>query len=110
VCTSCAAWARRHVKGPVEIVPWQRTDLARYGLTPDDAGAAAWWIDRGGRRYRGHAAVGRTLIECGGWWKLAGTLLSAPPVSWAAAPGYAVVARYRHHLPGATPACRLPRV
>jgi predicted DCC family thiol-disulfide oxidoreductase YuxK len=110
VCTSCATWARRHVKGSVEIAPWQRMELARYGLTPEDAGAAAWWIDRAGRRYRGHAAIGRTLIDCGGWWRLAGTLLSAPPISWAAALGYVVVARYRHRLPGATPACRLPMV
>jgi predicted DCC family thiol-disulfide oxidoreductase YuxK len=108
VCTSCATWARRHVKGAVEVAPWQRIDLATYGLRPDDVKVAAWWIDPAGRRYRGHVAVGRTLRNCGGWWRLAGWLFFVPPVSWGAALVYIVVARYRHHLPGATPACRLP--
>ena len=108
VCTSCANWARRHVKGAVEIAPWQRLDLATYGLTPEDVNAAAWWIGPDGRRYRGHAAVGRTLRARGGLLGLGGWLVSAPPVSWGAALFYVVVARYRHRLPGATPACRLP--
>jgi predicted DCC family thiol-disulfide oxidoreductase YuxK len=108
VCTSCANWARRHVKGAVEIVPWQRIDLATFGLTSEDAKAAAWWIDPAGHRYRGHLAVGQTLRDCGGWWRPAGGLLSVPPISWGAALAYVVVARNRHHLPGATPACRLP--
>lgn len=106
ICTSCANWARRHVKGPVEIAPWQRIDLATYGLSPRDTMAAAWWIDPSGRRHRGHAAVGRTLRACGGWWRWAGRLLAVPPVSWVAALAYFVVARNRHRLPGATPACR----
>ena len=107
-CTSCANWALRHVKGVVEIAPWQRIDLATYGLVPEDAKAAAWWIDHAGRRYRGHEAVGRTLRDCGGWWQLAGWLFFIPPVSWGMALVYIVVARNRHHLPGGTPACRLP--
>src|SRR5438309_2415449 len=44
VCTSCANWARQHVTGEVEIVPWQRIDLATHDLNADDASAAAWWI------------------------------------------------------------------
>src|SRR5258707_14647032 len=108
LCTSCANWARRHSNAPVEIVPWQRIDLATYGLTPVDATAAAWWISPAGRRYRGHLAVGQTLRDCGGWSRLAGWLSSVPPFSWLAALVYIVVARNRHHLPGATPACRLP--
>jgi predicted DCC family thiol-disulfide oxidoreductase YuxK len=107
LCTSCANWARGHVIAAVEIVPWQRIDLAMYGLTPEDASAAAWLISPAGRRYRGHLAVGQTLRDCGGWSRLAGWLISVPPFSWVAALVYIVVARYRHHLPGATPACRL---
>ena len=108
VCTSCAEWARRHVSGAVTIVPWQRADLAAYGLTPDDGARAAWWISPAGRRYRAHLAVGQTLRHCRGWWPVAGRLLSVPPISWVGALLYPVVARYRHLLPGATPACRLP--
>jgi predicted DCC family thiol-disulfide oxidoreductase YuxK len=108
VCTSSADWAQRHVKTEVQIVPWQRTDLAAYGLTPEDASAAAWWISPDGRRYRGHLAVSQTLRHSNAWLRPAGWLLSVPPFSWVAALVYMVVARYRHHLPGATPACRLP--
>jgi predicted DCC family thiol-disulfide oxidoreductase YuxK len=108
VCTSCADWSRRHMKGPVEIVPWQRTDLAAHGLTAEDAKSAAWWIAADGRRYRGHLAVSQTLRQCDGGLALAGWLLSVPPVSWVASLVYSVVARFRHRLPGATPACRLP--
>ena len=108
VCTSCADWARRQVTGAVDIVPWQRTDLAIHGLTTEDASSAAWWISPAGRRYRGHLAVSQTLRHCRGWLRPAGWLLSVPPISWGAALVYGLVARYRHRLPGATPACRLP--
>jgi len=108
VCTSCANWARRHVTGEVEIVPWQRLDLATHGLKTEDASAAAWWISPTGRRFRGHMAVSETLRHCSGWLRPAGWLLSVPPFSWVAVLIYILVARYRHHLPGATPACRLP--
>jgi len=108
VCTSCAEWARRHVTGAVDIVPWQRLDLAAHGLKTEDASSAAWWISPAGRRYRGHLAVSQTLRHCGGWLRPVGWLLSVPPVSWGAALAYSVIARYRHRLPGATPACRLP--
>jgi predicted DCC family thiol-disulfide oxidoreductase YuxK len=108
VCTSCANWARRHVKGAVEIAPWQRIDLATHGLTPRDAMAAAWWVSPDGRRYRGHLAIGQTLRQCGGWWRLPAWFCLAPPFSWVASLVYRLVARYRHHLPGATPACRIP--
>jgi predicted DCC family thiol-disulfide oxidoreductase YuxK len=108
VCTSCAGWARRHVKAGVEVVPWQRIDLAAHGLTPGDAMAAAWWVGGDGRRYRGHLAVAQTLRACGGWPAAAGWAISVPPVSWVAALAYEAVARNRHRLPGATPECRPP--
>jgi len=43
-----------------------------------------------------------------GLWRVAGRLLSRPPVLWVARPAYAVVAANRHRLPGSTDACRLP--
>lgn len=108
LCTSCANWARCHVRGPVEIVPSQLLDLARYGLTPEDAREAAWWVSSAGRRYRGYLAVAKTLRQCGGWWRLPGWFCLVPPFSWAVSLAYRAIARYRHHLPGATPACRFP--
>jgi hypothetical protein len=41
--------------------------------------------------------------------RFAGFLLATPPFSIVAALGYNVLARYRHRLPGGTPACALPR-
>ena len=40
---------------------------------------------------------------------IAGHLLATPPFSVVAALGYNVIAKYRHRLPGGTPACALPR-
>ena len=54
-------------------------------------------IDRSGGR----------LIAIGGLWRVAGHLLLVPPISWVAALVYALVARYRHKLPGGTVACRV---
>ncbi|SRR5712692_3017610 len=108
VCTTCANWARRHVNGSVEIAPWQRLDLKAYGLKPEDTKAAVWWISPAGRRFRGHRAVGQTLHESGGWWKLPGWFCLVPPFSWGAFLVYLLVARFRHRLPGATPECRIP--
>jgi predicted DCC family thiol-disulfide oxidoreductase YuxK len=41
-------------------------------------------------------------------WRFAGWLGTAPPWSWLSELGYALVARYRHRLPGGTPPCTMP--
>ena len=53
--------------------------------------------------------AGITRIERagGGLWRLAGLVLSRPPVLWLARPVYALVAANRHRLPGGTATCRL---
>jgi predicted DCC family thiol-disulfide oxidoreductase YuxK len=71
-----------------------------------EAQRKAWWIESDGRRSGGHRAVARALLACRGGWPLLGRLLLLPPVSWLAVPGYALVARYRRHLPGVKPACK----
>ena len=107
-CTTSAEWAVRHVCQAANIVPGQRIDVTEYGLTLDDIAAAAWWVDEGGRTYRGHRAIGKLLQRGEGWWWPAlGWLCLTPPFSWTAALIYRVVARFRHRLPGGTPACRI---
>ncbi len=87
-------------------MPWQKADLDRLGLDAERAARAAWWIERSGRRLRGHRAIGAALGACGGVWRLVGrSLLLPPPIAWVAAVGYAVTARLRGLLPGITPAC-----
>ena len=89
-------------------MPWQSCDLAALGLTEAEVTSAAYWIDAEGRAHRGHRAIGRSLMAAGGFWRLLGRLVITPPISWLATLGYALVAKYRHKLPGATEACRLP--
>ena len=105
-CTRSARWVEHRVDGRADVRPWQALDLDELGLTEDDVASAAWWVE-GKRRDRGHRSIGRALIAIGGLWGLAGRLLLVPPVSWVAAPVYALVARYRHKMPGGTDACRI---
>jgi len=69
--------------------------------------AAVWWIDADGRRSRAHVATARALLAGSGWSAVLGHALLAPPFRWLAAAGYPLVSRWRHRLPGGTPACRL---
>jgi predicted DCC family thiol-disulfide oxidoreductase YuxK len=105
-CTACATWAGRRLQD-ADVVPGQRVDVAVYGLTARDVSAAAWWVDERGGVYRGHRAIGKALQACGGWWRSVSLLCLIPPFSWVAWAVYGLVARFRHRLPGSTPACRL---
>jgi predicted DCC family thiol-disulfide oxidoreductase YuxK len=110
-CTWVAGWvSARWPEGAGRTAPWQRVgeeSLAALGLTVDEVKSAAWWIDGGGRRFRGHRAIGKALVACGGLHRVLGGVILVPPTSWIAAGVYRLVVRYRYRLPGATPACRL---
>ena len=115
-CTAAARWARRGWPGEAgagtaaEAVPWQELDesgLELLGLTVRQAERAAWWIDGTGECFRAHRAIGHALLaSVSGWRRAVGHLVLTAPTSWLAAAVYWVVVRYRHRLPGATPACR----
>ncbi len=107
-CTSCANWLAARWRGDARAVPWQALsddELAGLSLTRDDLRAAVWWIDEDGRSSRAHVATARALIAGSGWTAIAGRVLLVPPFRWLAAAGYPLVARFRHRLPGGTPAC-----
>ena len=106
-CTSVADWMRRRLPPDVGVIPWQRAgDLSAYGLTAEEASRAVYWIDARGRAHRGHEAVIEALRGMGGVWERAGKAMAVEPVSAVAEAVYETVARNRHRLPGATPACR----
>jgi predicted DCC family thiol-disulfide oxidoreductase YuxK len=105
-CTSCATWAQRRLRD-ADVVPGQRIDVTAFGLSALDVTASAWWVDEERRVHRGHRAIGKALQACGGWWRLTSWLFLIPPFSLAAWTAYGLVARFRHRLPGGTPACRL---
>lgn len=109
-CTWAATTIARSWTGPAGAVAWQRLGedcLSGLGLTLDEAREAAWWVDRTGRRFRGHRAVAKALLASHGLKRWLGAVILVPPISWLAAGVYRLVVRYRHRLPGATPACRL---
>lgn len=106
-CTRVARWVDRRLPPGHRVVPWQRIpDLSRYGLTGEQAASAAWWIDEEGRAHRAHLAVAEALRAIGGPWSLVGPAIRVPPIRWLAGGVYALVARFRGHLPGTTPAVR----
>ncbi|MEZ5243606.1 MAG: DUF393 domain-containing protein [Acidimicrobiales bacterium] len=107
-CTSSARWIEARLSGHAAVVPWQSCDLGELGLTEADVTTAAYWIDESGTAHRGHRAIGLSLMTAGGAWAIVGRLIITPPISWLAGPVYRLVAKYRHRLPGATDACRLP--
>lgn len=110
-CTTVANWAAARWRGDERAVPWQKLsppdELAAVSLTTDDVRAAAWWVDGAGRSFRGSDAIAEALAAGHGWSAFAGRVLRIPPVSWLGAAVYPLVARWRHRLPGGTPACKL---
>ena len=109
-CTSAAQRMAARWTRPVQAVAWQglgEGGLGELGLTTAEVRTAAYWVDERGRLFRGHRAVAKALMAGTPAQRALGALLLVPPLSWLARPGYWLVARYRHRLPGATDACRL---
>ncbi len=109
-CAFCTTWVRRLeriLRFFPESKPWQWLDYEALGLSRHDVSHYVWFLI-GDRRYRGHAAVAALLRgQRSAGWRFVGHLLVTPPFSWVAAVAYALIARFRHRLPGGTPACAL---
>lgn len=111
-CAFCTSWVQR-LERVLDVFPpsrpWQKLALAEVGLTEADVTHYAWLLT-GADRHRGHAAFAAVLrMQPSAGWRFFGHLLATPPLSWAAAAGYALIARYRHRLPGGTAACAMPQ-
>lgn len=106
-CTTTANYIKKHSSTPIEIHPWQWVELRDYGLTREQAAAKVQMVVNG-KVYSGHKGFAKMLRLQKQWWfKLLGALAVTPPFSWGARLGYYFVAKYRHKLPGGTPACQL---
>lgn len=105
-CSRCVTWAQK--RSGVRFEPFQRVDLAAYGITTEQAAAAVQWVDDDGTVARGAAAVAKVLRACRGGWPVLGRLMRVPGISWIAELAYGAVARNRHRLPGPA-ACELPQ-
>jgi predicted DCC family thiol-disulfide oxidoreductase YuxK len=109
-CSSSARWLTNRWAGPQRAAAWQHLsagELEQLGLRLDDVRSAVWWTDPSTRNARGHLAIARALRAAPGWPSVVGRLLLVPPIRWLGAAAYPLVARWRHLLPGGTPACRL---
>ena len=107
-CTTAASWAVRHSKVPIHSLPWQFTDVTRFGLLIPQAQAHVWLVV-GEEKFRGHEAIAKWLIlQPNKLYKAAGQIMFIPPFCFIFAGLYRMVARFRHKLPGGTPACKLP--
>ncbi len=104
-CTMAARWVEPRLDGRSPVVAGQFANLEPLGLTSADTEQAVYWVDADGGTHRGHVAIAWALIAVGGAWRPVGWLIKTPPVSWIARLGYALVARYRHRLPGHTSSC-----
>lgn len=111
-CTRCAEWLSDRVAQGVFVVPWQHTDLAACGITAERVAHEAVWVDprsSGAPEVRGGArAIAAALRHCDApAWRAAGRILDAWPARPLARPVYRLIARYRHRLPGGSPACAI---
>lgn len=111
-CTSAANAVVERSAPPITAVAWQLTDLGRLGLTQAQARQRVYLVVQGDdgelRHFGGHLAFAQLLIvQPNRALKFCGYLLKSVPFRWLGALGYVLVARYRHRLPGGTPACAM---
>lgn len=106
-CTTAVNQLERILPVFPHATPWQWIDLDEYGLTADDVARYAWVVTPG-HQYAGHLAFSALMrMQRSPAWRFLGHLIATPPVSWVAALGYHYIAKYRHKLPGGTPACQM---
>ena len=106
-CTSSARAGQRWLQLE-HVEPWQFLDLDAVGLTPAQCEEAVQWVAVDGSVHPAERAVIAALRHAGGVWRVLGTVMNLPGIRQLAALTYRVVAKYRHSMPGGTPACRLP--
>ncbi|MGW7278100.1 thiol-disulfide oxidoreductase DCC family protein [Streptomyces sp. NPDC054844] len=107
-CTAAVRVIERWVRPRCETTPWQRADLAVLGVRKERARREVLWVTPTAAVHGGAQAVAKLLMSAGGGWRIVGAVLTLPPVRWAAAGVYRLVADNRERLPGGTPACAVP--
>ncbi|RCV55970.1 thiol-disulfide oxidoreductase DCC family protein [Marinitenerispora sediminis] len=110
-CGFCTRSVRAALRLPVAVspVPWQAADLRALGVDAARARREVLLVEPAGRVHGGAMAVAALLRRSRGAWRVLGTVMALPVVRTAAGLVYRAVAANRHRLPGATPACALPR-
>ncbi|MCQ9353123.1 DUF393 domain-containing protein [Corynebacterium sp. 153RC1] len=104
-CSASVEWLKRKVE--FEAVPFQFSECQEFGISETEMNSQVWLIEDD-EKYGGAVAFARLL----GKSQLMvlrhfGAFLLLPGVKFIAQKVYALEAKYRHLLPGGTPACRL---
>lgn len=108
-CTSTSNYIAKHSKVPIEIIPWQYVDFTNLPITKEDCADQVYLLIDG-KHYGGHEGFAMTLrVQPNAFISFIGSVAMSPALRWFAKPTYRLVAKYRHKLPGGTPACKLPR-
>ena len=104
-CTSVATHCEKRSFTPLAIVPWQRANLAEYGLTEAQASAQVY-LARDGMLFGGADAFAELMrVQGDPFHRFVAWGMRLPLMRQLMAWGYTQVASNRHRLPGGTPAC-----
>ena len=107
-CSRCARFVARRMPTDAEVKPWQRVNLAAYGVSPDRTRHELVWVGADREVAGGVQAIARLLLDCGGVWAVPGAALRVPPFRWIGHGLYRLVANNRDHMPGSTATCKVP--
>ena len=108
-CTTSANFIVKESKPKITAVPYQWSELQEFGLTREQTEKKVY-LHVAGKNYSGHKAVAKLLrMQPNIFQRAVGVVAIIPPFTWVGAGIYWLTAKYRHKLPGGTPACKLER-
>lgn len=108
-CTTTSNYIAKRSKNSIEISPWQFTDFTNLPVTAEQCADQVYFLVEG-VPYGGHEAFAMLLkTQKNFLLKAAGSVLMWKALRFITKPAYRLTAKYRHKLPGGTPACKLPR-
>lgn len=98
----------------VTAVAWQLTNVREFGLSETQTQQRVYLVTgdalSGLQTFGGHLAFAQLLaLQRNRALSACGFILKLVPFRWIGALGYALIARFRHRLPGGTPACAAGR-
>ena len=108
-CTTTANYIAKRSNNSIEIKPWQYVDFTNLPVTSAQCADQVYFLIDG-VPYGGHEAFAMILkSQRNVLLKAFGSILMLKALRFITKPAYRLTAKYRHKLPGGTPACRLPR-
>jgi predicted DCC family thiol-disulfide oxidoreductase YuxK len=104
-CNASLLWGYRHLAEMPAAIPYQQTDLDKYGLLLEEVEKAVYLVSSD-IKFSGHAAVAQLFLwQSSRRYRLLGRLMMLPLLQPIMKFGYRLVAENRRFLPGATEAC-----